>query len=94
MKTVTASFLVSLLLSSAALAESASITVKGMVCESCAEAVTGKLQENPAVESVSVQVNKGLVEVVLKPGATVADDTLKTLIADAGYTATEIHRKS
>ena len=76
-----------------AFAESATISVKGMICDSCAEAVTAKLKSDPAVESVAVNVKKGLVEVTLKQGSKVEDATLKALIADAGYTATEVKRQ-
>ena len=86
--------LVASLFSLSAFAESVTIKVKGMMCDSCAEAVTTKLTSNPGVESVSVKVSKGIVEVVLKPGAAVNDESIKTLIADAGYAATEIERKS
>jgi len=72
----------------------ATITVKGMVCESCAESVTAKLKSNSDVESVAVNVKKGLVDIALKDGAVVTDEALKLLIADAGYTALSITRKS
>ncbi len=99
MKTITISLVLTLFLTtvfsaSIAFAESATISVKGMVCESCAETITGKLKTSAAVDSVSVKVNKGIVEVTIKDGATLSDDILKTLIADAGYTVTEITRKS
>jgi len=65
-----------------------------MICESCAESVTTKLKSNSDVESVAVNVKKGLVDIALKDGALVTDEALKLLIADAGYTALSVTRKS
>jgi copper chaperone len=77
----------------AAFAETATVKIKGMICESCSQAVTEKLKAAPEVESVTVNVKKGMAEVAIKQGSSIADDTLKKLIADAGYTALEISRK-
>lgn len=77
-----------------ALAETATVKIKGMICESCSQAVTEKLKAAPEIDSVTVNVKKGMAEVAIKEGSSISDETLKKLIADAGYVALEISRKS
>lgn len=83
-----------LMSATAAFAETATVNIKGMICESCSQAVTEKLKSLPEVESVTVNVKKGMAEVAIKEGSSISDETLKKLVADAGYVALEIARKS
>jgi copper chaperone CopZ len=61
------------------------ITVSGMVCSFCAQGIEKRLQAIPGTESVRIDLSKGLVEVIARPGAKIDADALKRAIRDAGY---------
>jgi len=78
-------FLASVLLASAAHAETIEMKVFGMVCGFCAQGIEASLRKNPATQDVVVSLEKGLVVVQTKQGQDIADPDLKKAITDAGY---------
>lgn len=60
--------------------------VDGLVCAFCAQGIEKKLRKESATDDVYVQLESGLVAVALKPGQTLADNQLKSLLTEAGYT--------
>ena len=85
---------ISLLVPATAWAESVTITVKGMVCSFCAQGIKKTFGKESAVESVKVDLEQKIVSLKFHHGATLADEKLKTLVADAGYNVEKIERKS
>lgn len=74
-------------------AETINVGVNGMVCSFCAQGLTKKFLEEPAVESVDVSLKKKNVRVTLKEGETLSDQTIKDVVGWAGYTVSKIERK-
>lgn len=60
------------------------IEVSGMSCGHCAMHVTNALREVPGVTDVNVSLEHGTATVEVEPS--VRDETLKSAIAEAGYT--------
>lgn len=62
------------------------ITTFGMDCATCAHAMTVSIQKIPGVESVHVNINRGLVTVMLKPGNTVTMEQIRKAILNDAFT--------
>ena len=60
--------------------------VDGLVCAFCAQGIEKKLRKEAATADVFVSLEHKLVAVALKPGQDIADDALRTLLTEAGYT--------
>lgn len=68
------------------------VKVNGLVCDFCAQSLTKLFEKEPTVNTVKVNLDDGLITLDLKEGQTLADDTIKKLVADSGYTVTGIER--
>lgn len=68
------------------------VAINGMVCSFCAQGVERKLRSLPATESVNVNLEQRLVLLTLRPGATIADEQLRSLIRNAGFDVRQIRR--
>ncbi|MEM7492077.1 MAG: heavy metal-associated domain-containing protein, partial [Pseudomonadota bacterium] len=66
--------------------------VEGMVCEMCVRAVTKILTDEEAVETAEVSLEKGEVELTLKPGFSISEARIDELITKAGYTLVSISK--
>ena len=64
------------------------ITVEGMMCEHCANAVKSALESVDGIDSVKVDLKKKSVKI--KGNDNISDDAVKSAVADAGYTVTSI----
>lgn len=65
--------------------DSMRLRVDGMVCSLCAFGVERRLKRIVQVERVHVDLDSGLVVVVLRPGTAVADSTLTAEVRRAGF---------
>ncbi len=63
------------------------LEVQGMTCEGCAVHVQKGLSKVPGVGEVKVDFERREALVCLKPGATVAEETLVKAVEKAGYKA-------
>jgi len=68
--------------------------VKGMVCDFCARAVTKVFGKNDAVENVHVDLDNGEIHVTLKPGQSLTDDEVETLVKKSGYALVSVERET
>jgi copper chaperone CopZ len=59
--------------------------VNGMVCAFCAQGIEKKLRALPQTKDVYVNLKHKIVAIELKDGQTLAPDTVKDLVKDAGY---------
>ncbi len=82
------------LIAHAASAETIDLSVKGMTCSSCAQAIEASLYQESAVLSVTVDVPAGSVIVVEKPAKSISDSTLSSRIREAGYRVSSITRRA
>jgi len=86
-------FAVSMCCASTALAETITVSVKGMVCSFCAQGIKKTFSRKEGVESVDVDLDKKLVMITTKAGATLSDVAVTESIVDSGYEVTAIERK-
>lgn len=68
------------------------VNVNGLVCAFCAHGIQRALSGEAATDQVEVDLEAGKVTIRLKPEGDIADDRLRTLLTDAGYTVTGIDR--
>ncbi|MFB9240420.1 heavy-metal-associated domain-containing protein [Massilia antarctica] len=59
--------------------------VNGMVCAFCAQGIEKHLRQLPQTKDVYVNLKERIVAVEIKDGETLAPDTVKTVVKDAGY---------
>ncbi len=81
-----------LLLASAAQAGTIHASVNGLVCAFCATGLEKTFSEQAAIEAVKVDLENKLVTLTTKATQDIDDATVTKLIADAGFTVTNIHR--
>lgn len=79
-------------LSGSAYAETVKAGVNGLVCSFCATGIEKTFKKEAAVDTVKVDLDAKLVTIHLKEGQALDDQTITTLITDAGYTVTNITR--
>lgn len=65
-------------------------TVNGMVCAFCAQGIEKKMRALSQTQDVYVNLKQRTVAVEVKEGQTLAFETVKDLIKDAGYEVTAI----
>jgi periplasmic mercuric ion binding protein len=66
------------------------VSVNGMVCAFCAQGIDKKLRALSQTKDVYVNLKQRIVAIELKEGQTLANETVKDLIKDAGYDVTAI----
>lgn len=66
--------------------------VLGAVCDFCAVAMKKTFGKRDEVAAVHVDLDAKTLNLVLKPGATMDDETLRKLVKKAGYKVDEIAR--
>ena len=64
------------------MSDSTEYTVQGMTCTSCATKVSTAVNQIPGVIATAVDLATGTLKVT---GPDIADTTIRTAIADAGY---------
>ncbi|MDG1286824.1 MAG: heavy metal-associated domain-containing protein [Rickettsiales bacterium] len=68
--------------------------VNGLVCDFCARALEKVFSTQETVDSINVDLDKGIVAVTMKAGQSALDDaTLTKLITDSGYNLTAINKE-
>jgi mercuric ion binding protein len=75
------------LLSSAIYADNHQVIVgvDGMVCAFCAQGLNKKFTGHSSVKSLDVDLEKKILKVTLKDGATMNEEEARNLVKDAGY---------
>ena len=64
--------------------------VNGMVCAFCAQGIDKKLRALPATKDVYINLEQRIVAVEVKEGQTLAPETIKELVKEAGYDVVSI----
>ena len=62
------------------------LRVDGLACPFCAYGIEKKLKKTEGVESIDIDVNRGLVIVNVAEGVTLTEAQMAKLINDAGFT--------
>lgn len=73
-------------------AETVLVSVNGMVCGFCVQAITKKVQALNEVEKVNVDLDNKKVTIEIKEGQPLEDSKIKEAITSAGYTVVSIER--
>lgn len=60
--------------------------VDGMACPFCAYGIEKKLKAIDGISEISVELNKGLVNVNMAEGKELTEEQMKVLFNDAGFT--------
>jgi copper chaperone CopZ len=66
--------------------------VNGMVCDFCATAMTRTFGRRDEVAAVHVDLDAKVLQVVVKAGESLTDETIRDLVMRAGYETTAIRR--
>lgn len=69
------------------------LRVDGLACPFCAYGIEKKFTATKGVESVDIDLQKGLVVVKTAAGKTFTEEELKTIINDAGFTMKSMTEK-
>ena len=90
MKVVVFMAVVSLIAGSALAQTKYVIGVDGMSCPFCAFGLEKKLKKVENVESISIDMGKGQVVVLAKPGASIKEESLRKAVKEAGFTVSSL----
>ena len=61
------------------------VKVKGMVCAFCAQGIEKNFNKQKQVKSTKVDLDKMEVTVLLKPGKTLSENAIKSIVTGAGF---------
>ncbi len=63
-----------------------------MDCAICVQGLEQRLRSLPGAEQVRLDLERGRLNLLFRPGSTVADQTLRNLMRDAGFAVRQIRR--
>jgi cation transport ATPase len=70
------------------------VLLAGMNCSLCTQGLERRLLRLPGAEAVLLELERGRLSLTLRPGSTVSDETLRTVMRDAGFAVRQIRRSS
>ena len=85
--------IISLIVCSAAAADTIRATVNGMVCGFCATGIEKTFKAQPEVKTVGVDLEKRIVTLQTKQGQTLDDTKIRKLLGNAGYSVVAVTRE-
>jgi len=68
------------------------VSVNGLVCDFCAQAIDRSFRRRAEVSAVRVNLTDKLVSIDFLPNQTLDDATIRDIITRAGYTVTAVRR--
>lgn len=74
-------------------AKPVTVQVKGMVCGFCAQGIEKKFKALPETERVGVSLETKRVDIEIKDGKDIPDQTISKIITDSGYEVVKIERE-
>ena len=77
---------------SAPIAADAVVSVNGLVCDFCAQAIQKSFSRHAEVNAVQVDLTAKRVSIDFKPNANLDDAAIRRIITNAGYTVVSIRR--
>jgi mercuric ion binding protein len=66
------------------------LKVKGLSCSFCAYGLEKKLKKDPKVQSIKIDIEKGLVFLKVSPNYILFRDQLKKKVDEAGFTLEDV----
>ena len=76
----------------APIAADAIVSVNGLVCDFCAQAIEKSFRRHAEVNDVRVDLTTKRVSLDFKPAANLDDATIRRIVTNAGYTVTAVQR--
>lgn len=70
------------------------LRVDGLSCPFCAYGIEKKLMQTEGVESVEIDLQRGVVVVNVGEGVTLTEPQMKRLVSDAGFTLRSMSKKA
>lgn len=83
-------FLILFLVPTFAFAETITVEVEGMTCDSCAQSIEAEVSKLPEVREAQASFEKKTLVLELKEGQKIEDEKLKELLEKIGYKALKI----
>jgi len=68
------------------------LLLQGLDCSLCVQALEQRLRTLPGAEQVTIDLERGRLSLQLRGGSRVADETLRTLMRNAGFVVQQIRR--
>lgn len=68
------------------------LLLQGMDCSLCVQGLEQRLKSLTGAQEVRLDLERGRLSLLLRPGSSVADQTLRTLMRDAGFVVRQIRR--
>ena len=68
------------------------LLLHGMDCAICVQGLEQRLRSLPGAQQVLLDLERGRLSLQFRPGSTVADQTLRSLMRDAGFAVRQIRR--
>lgn len=68
------------------------VKVNGLVCDFCVQALTRTFKKEKAVDRFHVDLTSKEIHMTFKPGQTLTDARIRTLVTNAGYNVVGIAR--
>lgn len=68
------------------------VSVNGLVCDFCAQAIDRSFRRRAEVNAVHVDLTEKLVTIDFRANQNLDDDTIREIITRAGYTVTNVRR--
>jgi len=68
------------------------VSVNGLVCDFCAQAIDRSFRRRAEVNAVRVDLTEKLVTIDFRANQSLDDDTIRDIITRAGYTVTNVRR--
>lgn len=68
------------------------LTLLGMDCSLCLQGLEQRLRELPGAQQVRLELERGRLNLLVRAGSTISDQTLRQLLRDAGLVVRRIQR--
>ncbi|OHY82839.1 heavy-metal-associated domain-containing protein [Marinobacter sp. AC-23] len=95
MKKIFYALLLSVTLIGAAIADTRySMRVDGLACPYCAYGIEKKLNQVEGVTDIDIDLNKGLVSVIVTEGVELSEPEMEKLFDDAGFTFRSMEKET
>ena len=76
----------------APIAADAVVSVNGLVCDFCAQAIEKSFRRRAEVNDIRVDLTAKLVSIDFKPNLNLDDTAIRQIVTNAGYTVTNVRR--
>lgn len=73
-------------------AETIHVKANGLVCDFCARAMEKMFRQRPEVKDLNVNLTTKQIQIELKEGQTLDDETVRKLVSESGYGIDTIER--